>query len=528
MNLTWHIAKKDLRRIGLPAGALVGFVLVAAIWFSRAHLSVETVAAHDEMSWVNGISAVATWTVGMLVVMSLLLAGHLVLEDPVLGTTTFWQTRPIGRGRLLAAKVIAGLLALVAAPTLALMPVWLANGFSFGELARAATGFAAWQMLFVLVAFLFASLSRSIAQFFFSTLATAVVFALAVARPPVSWWGTELGADVEMTRRFLAVVLPLPIAAFVVVHQFLTRRTRLGWSMIVAGIVAIHLVRVYWPRDLTPYFQSKSWPAATGDDRRGAIVLDKIALPLDRSQPAAVVVRVEAGSDGSFLAPHSGAGQLRWLNGRIASLSLKPGPQWGVNAAQRLAGVTRGEGTIEWDMVTGADAEKIPVSFAPPGFAGNVGLVRLRGQVVAEVPLRAGAEARRGSSGLCVVAIKEGSGTERPSVVVEERDVWFRRESGPATVGGMIRTPDDVRQDCYLLVNRAMGTVQSPRIIQQGAAELSKLRVRVRQLEFSYPEPFAGWRDGAMLIKVRFEEERRLTRELATERVTLISEEPTK
>ncbi len=523
MNLTWHIAQKDLRRVALPSGALIGFVLVTAIWFSRVHLSAETVAAHDELSWINGISAVSLWTVGMLVVMSLLLAGHLVLEDPVLGTTTFWQTRPIGRGRLLAAKVMAGLLALVVAPTLTLVPVWLANGFSLAELARAAVGFAAIQMLLLLVAFLFASLSRTIAQFFFTTLAVAVVFALAVVKPPASWWGSELGADVETTRRWLVMVLAVPVAALVVVQQFLTRRTRLSWSMLVAGIVAIHLVRVYWPRDLTPYFSPKSWPVATGDDLRAAIVVEKISL--DRNGLPTVAVQVEGGADGRAFVPQSGDLQLRWPDGRVARLALKPGAQWGLDAGQRLAGIKRGERPIEWEMVGGADAGNIPRTSSSPEVSGKLALSRVNGAVLLEVPLQAGAQARHGSSGFRVVGINEGSGSEHPTVIVEERDAWFRRETGAAE--GSTGAHDFSRRDCYLLVNRAKGIVQCLRLVQQGAAELSKLHVRMRQLEFSYGEQVAGWRDGAMLIKVRFEEERRLTRELAAARVTLMAEEAT-
>jgi hypothetical protein len=96
-----------------------------------------------------------------------------------------------------------------------------------------------------------------------------------------------------------------------------------------------------------------------------------------------------------------------------------------------------------------------------------------------------------------------------------------------------VREADDTRQDCYLLVNRALGLVKCLHIVEVGAARTDSLLVSVRQLEFAPPErvvhgqreELPGWRDGAVLIKVRFELQRRFTREVTTAQVPLVEEE---
>lgn len=521
MNLTWHIAKKDLRRVALPAGALVGFVLVTATWFLRVHLSAEAVAAHDELSWVNGISLVAAWTVGMQIVMSLLLAGYLALEDPVLGTTNFWQTRPIGRGRLLAAKAAASVVALVLAPTLALSLVWLTAGFGLGELARAAMGFGAVQMLLVLVALLFASLTRTIAEYFFTTLAAAVVFALAVAKPRAFGWGRELGANVEASRWHLVLGLSVAIAVLVTVHQFLTRRSRVGWVVLVAGIVAVHLVRVFWPRDLSAHFDAKASSPIVGAEAGPAVSLERISV--GHSGQPKLAVRAAGGANGTTFAPQSGDVQLRWADGRTVKLGLKPGNEWGADAVRRLAGVKVGADPVSWEMIPVADVSLGSAAGAGPAISGKIALARVQSVMIGETPLRPGAQSRRGASGFRVVAINEGAGDERPTVVVEERDAWIRREPTAASQDASLA--EDWNWEGYFLINRATGLVQGLRSVQLGSAELSKLLVRTRRLEFSWPSHDAAGRDGVRLIKVRFEGDRRLIRELSTDTTTLTTEE---
>ena len=535
MKLTWHIVRKDLRRLAWPVAAWVAFVVVAAIWFGGSHMPTEAVPAHDLYRWIGGLSMFAGWAVGMQIVTGFLLAGHLVLEDTVVGTTAFWLTRPLTRGRLLAAKITAGGLLLVVAPTLALVPVWLANGFSLRELMLAAGEFVVWQAVTLLVAFAFASLTANLGQFFFAAVGVAVAFVVAIVPASYAPWFANLGSQVEKTRQLLVLLTPIPILALVIAHQFLTRRTRRGWLAIAGGLLVIHAIRVAWPLDLTANFQRKTWPAATrSEDRDVTVAVERIVTPFDRDLPHATFLRVGGTAPaGEFLAPQSGRGQLHWARGRWVQVAMSHGGLWGEDAAERLAGLRPDKGPVVWDMATRIDnVVDLPAAVGGPAFAGEFTFTRMRGRVLAEVPLRAGAVARSGSSQLRIVGLGEGVNFERPCIVVEERDALFVSDVGPFTSRRQTREADDTRQDCYLLVNRALGVVKCLHIVEVNAANTDSLLASVRQLEFSLPdhvvngkrEELAGWREGAVLIKVRFELVRRLTRAVSTEHVALVAE----
>ena len=103
MSLTWHLVKKDLRRMALPVAAWVAFTVAAAAWFAGQKLPAEVARARDFSLWVNGIGGLALVAAGMEIVTGVLLAAFLVLEDGVVGTTAQWQTRPVSGGRMLGA-----------------------------------------------------------------------------------------------------------------------------------------------------------------------------------------------------------------------------------------------------------------------------------------------------------------------------------------------------------------------------------------------------------------------------------------
>ena len=538
MSLTWHIVRKDLRRMALPVGLWVAFVAVGGVWFRTMHLTEESIRANELYRWITGMGNYMWWMVAMQVVTSVLLAGQLVLEDSVVGTTAFWQTRPLSRGRLLVAKLIAGGLLLAVAPTLALAPLWLVSGFSFGELTMAGAEFAAWQLVIVVISFGFASLAKSLAQFFFVAVGVSVVFVIAASPAGGTWWDSDPGLEVAKTRQMLTFLLPLPLMAFVLGHQYLTRRTRRGCLIVATGVMLILALRFSWPVYLPPLLPAsfhKTWPTAErGEDLAGSIALEKIVTPFDRNLPQAVAVKIAGGpmADG-FLAPQMAEGSLRWPARRVALVGLFRGGRWGEEAALRLAGFKRDEGPIEWDLATRIHGvADMPAPAGEPEFAGQIKLTRMSGRVLAELPLRAGARASVGASNLRIVGLIEGGHGERSSVIVEERDSLFVGNVG-LTGGRAAREADDTRQDCYLLANRALGVVKSLQIVETGSVNMCSLLVSLRQLEFFVPASgvqgkeieLAGWRDGAVLIKVRFEGGRRLSRNVTTARVAWVAEE---
>lgn len=523
--------------MALPVGLWLLFLFVAAVWFHSTHLTEESVRANEVWRWVNGVGIVAPLIVAMQIVTGSLLAGHLVLEDPTVGTTAFWATRPMAGRRLLLAKICAGTLLLVIGPTLVMTPIWMASGFSWSELGLAAGEFAAWQAVFLVVALGLASLSESLAQFFFAAAGVALGFALCLSPLLPTLWGTDLSSRVETSRMWLIALLPVPFMAFLLVLRYWSRRSSPGWVSVGGGLLALGALRVFWPYDFTsllPSAKRNFWPAEfEKEDRAVGISARKIVEPADRGLPHALFLDIANGPVKDWLlAPEYGEGDLRWAGGRSEHFQFDRGGLWGTDAAQRLAGLKPDAGPVEWDMAARLSATRGVAPSLTPGFSGHLQLMRMHGRVLAELPARAGGEAHTGSSDVRVVGFGEGAGVWRPCIIVEERDSIFVRDVG-FTNGRYSRNYDESRQDCFLLVNRARGIVKGLHIVDVGSVNMDSMRVSVRQLEFSAPwqtvdhkrAEVGGWLEGAVLIKVRFESEHFVSRPVTTGRVALEAEE---
>lgn len=132
MNLTWHLACKDLRR----------FRLVLLVW---ALLIASKLVLGAILVLTNGGASMADFerlAVGAEFILLVERAGALllaaiILEDPLVGDRAFWMVRPISGARLLAAKSIVLALSLVALPLLLTLPWWLLCGYDLAQIAQA-------------------------------------------------------------------------------------------------------------------------------------------------------------------------------------------------------------------------------------------------------------------------------------------------------------------------------------------------------------------------------------------------------
>ena len=115
MNQAWHLLKKDLRRLWPLLSLLYGILLLQDALALRDPLTEETFLRFGPLSIL--LMAAVTGVVGVV-----------IQQEPLVGTTAFWLTRPIGRGSLVLAKA-AFLLAFVVAPlVLSATSIWMVYG----------------------------------------------------------------------------------------------------------------------------------------------------------------------------------------------------------------------------------------------------------------------------------------------------------------------------------------------------------------------------------------------------------------
>lgn len=250
MNLVWHLVRTDLRRVAWSAAVWLALVALPAWWVADLHVGDESVLAGTTTQWIGVMAGLGGGLTVMQALAGLLLAGQMVLEDPVEGTNAHWLTRPITGGRLLAAKLAAAALIFAVAPVAVLLPVWLAAGFGAGGCAVAAGEWALRAGGGVVAAMALAALAKEFSQFAISGMAALLLLGIAISRWPASWIGREAAFNGSPYLLFGAVVLP--VAAAVLVMQYRTRRTNWGWALLGAGLLVAMVARIGWTVERAP------------------------------------------------------------------------------------------------------------------------------------------------------------------------------------------------------------------------------------------------------------------------------------
>jgi hypothetical protein len=509
------------------------------LWFARS--SLPAAAAHSEVrvGWISSVAGLTAVFWGVQLFTAYVLAGCVGQEDRLVGTNAFWQTRPVANGRLLVAKLMATLLLLVGAPVIVLLPVWLASGFSPGEIAAAAGEVMGWHGAVVVLALAVASLTENIGQFFFSSVALFAAFAVCTAYYFTGRWVEPLELPLRHSRNILVQYLPLPGMAAILVLQYLTRRARLGWWLIGVGLAGLLTIRLAWPWDIEPQFRALSGgrrfrpePA----DQQAEISLERIVQRPGTNLQAIVRVRGATGSSG-LLVPESGAGSLSaaWL--RPVERAFTPDGTWGDEAARQLAGVGPRQDTVAWTFVAEGTDRMAPGGSAASrpkwmSFRGDFTLARMRGRVLGELPLRAGAEMAAGAARGRVAAVTRRE-DGKLLVVLEEHEAhdFFLPVSPLSGTPAPGAYPE--KHDRFLLVNRATGLVQNLPATETGRLSLNALQADIRELVITPPVQWRGgksvevpdWDKDATIVKVRLERDHLVAREIAAEQIPLT--EPT-
>lgn len=251
MSLVWHIVRKDLRRMALPVALWIALSAVTAFFSRTAAASAQPSDTADSVVRIGPVVTFANYAnvAGMvLLAAGVILVGQLVLEDRVTGSGSFWQTRPISGGRLLAAKAIAGGLLFVAAPTMATLPVLLASGFFPADMPSFILNAIAAQLVLVGTAMMLAALAGDLGEHAFAALVTVVIGLVAFSDFPTARGGARFAPDLIRWRDTVAGLLLLATFAFVLVQQFRTRRCWRWWTILALTFGAVFALRMVWTR----------------------------------------------------------------------------------------------------------------------------------------------------------------------------------------------------------------------------------------------------------------------------------------
>lgn len=253
MNLVWHIVKKDVRRLWVPI-LLWSVLLIAKVGLNFAVFSpfASDGAWFERMQMGYGVLA------GIETVICFLLAASLVLEDPLVGSTMFWATRPIDGRRLLAAKIVGALGLFFLVPLAVAMPWWLACGFGPEEIGASSVVLLSIQTLTVAPALVLASVVDRSSRFLQALLVVLVAFVvLTMSKLVTPQIDLSVPITLRATRFWLFSFVMFAVGVGAVWMQFTTRRNLRTVVCLAVGLGLAWWVNAAWPWDIV-----RSW---TGD-----------------------------------------------------------------------------------------------------------------------------------------------------------------------------------------------------------------------------------------------------------------------
>lgn len=529
MRTVWNIVRKDFRRLALPWCLWLGLVLLhtSLLMVYRGDSHVEAVAFNGLLYYTYAVGAI-------VLAVGFLLAAWLVMEDSLVVTQAFWPTRPISGVRLLAAKVLGAFLMFSVAPVVVLTPVWLGCGFSFRELGVAALQQAIQQGLLSVAAFAIAGVTATSGQFLVRLVGAAILLpmSLSFALGRMTDSDAALSTGTIMSRSWLVWVVVLATPPMVVVHQYLTRRTVRSWMLAGLGFAVMMAVPYGWFWDISPLIRSERLQDNGAAPEANNVVVNVRWTNVSRDLARPGHPQINQGGDitgvpaGAYVLINPSLGE--WVSGkerrplptrlRNPSTDRRP-PELLVRQVAGLPGADPGP-VMSWRVDTAAAAEQTGWARAANfPLETTLGLTLMRGRVLGEMPLQAGAELRAGACLTRIIGIERVD--EKILIRLEDRDAGTNLPPDESSAG-MVWAPVRPAEDGFVLQNRRHSVAQVPALREIGIMRINSIIVGQRVLVVEPPTQevngrtveIPDWEQGAVLTQVRFSPESTFTRTL--------------
>ncbi len=461
MKLICHIIKKDFRRLRLPLALwllpMAGQFLIG-FWLLRAHDPTPfALEALGRTLAVRNLAGCVWLLWGLQVVGCGLLVVALVQADPLVGGQIWWVSRPISPARLLSAKLLALALFCCLPPVVVALPWWLFCGYGPREILLATGETMAGHAVLVVLVLPLAVLTENAARFMFHGL-VAFFFWVCLLLLLAAWWPP---VDEPNWAALGWAVVP---AVVVTLHQYLCRRTARSWLLLAAGMVVIGLAPRLVPptpgfwRD-NPFAFAISGPPREAPPAMATLTVTPGTVSLWKFSPANpaevpqtdATVRLRFGGLPVGYAIFDGQydGTWRWPDGvqfqQAGSIYGDLDP-----AAWSLLGRPdpKDPGEAGMASVFVPDSLATKIKRQPTAWDARLHLGVMRGEVVALLPLRAGAVGGRSGHQIRILEVQRPGALELTMV-----------DLAPAFMGGnwqnLFYTLDwDERTSFYALRSR--------------------------------------------------------------------------
>lgn len=440
MNLTWHLARKDIRRLS-PILTLWGFVVVIGATLDTLQLAELPPAWQPfPLEVLSFLTSFIAW------ILTVVLAAQTILEDSLTTSTAFWLTRPISGLRLLAAKttVLAGIALCPVVPELVPLAV---HGASGRELALAAADACVLHAVVVVAIATLASVVPNLTSFVVRTLAILLVAGLFGSLLKGAVLASQYFRGIEpfqqpdtlATSALLATqLLVLVLGAILLIRRYGSPHARWTVASVYLCAFTVFLVGTLWPWD---FFDRP--PRANEVRAVQPASLSSLRLRAERfsarTSTVTGVIETRLLSGGEFLAPGfvsratlkpvaagwaKGVSEGRYLAASREPKFLRLGPptMFAPDALQQCLGAIRivnlpDKQPVPLKLCSALTNELVRFGSSPLQLDAELHGAHYRFEIEAEIPAHVGAAAR----------------VDRASVRLEKIDLAYTPRGLPVT-----------------------------------------------------------------------------------------------
>ncbi len=250
MNLAIHLFKKDFRHLRVLLVLWLFLVVLQSVLIGTGLAAAAGDVVLQIIFSMIGMLIPLLQYIALVVIIPLL-----VQDEPLVGTTAFWFTRPMARQDLLASKGLFIGALLVLPPLLAELIMLICNGVTPRHVLLAVPEVLLTQLCTVLTIWVLASLTRTFARFAVVGIIVVIAMWLVMAGLAIA---QLLQGDVfkklnefslTESRGVVASAVVIVLCSIAIVHQYLTRKTARTIAMACLAAAATVAITSAWPVD---------------------------------------------------------------------------------------------------------------------------------------------------------------------------------------------------------------------------------------------------------------------------------------
>jgi hypothetical protein len=248
MNLISHQFRKDCFRLRVPITLWLLLVLL------RAALITPGIAEPGEDAFLQMMFRTLTTLVPFLqTILLLVMVPLLIQEEPLVGTTAFWFTRPVDGRMLFKSKILFVIAIFIVPPLLTEIVILSVHGASVMQIVFAVPEVLLEDGKFLAYVVILSALTQTFARYALLGTSFFIGFYLLIIVAASILWYLDLppflkrGGGAGDSAYVISTLFLIAIAVMILFDQYRTRDTRRAWVRVGSVFVVSLIISHYWP-----------------------------------------------------------------------------------------------------------------------------------------------------------------------------------------------------------------------------------------------------------------------------------------